>query len=439
MIKKDSMEQIYSDMGISREVYAYGEEILASLEERFKKIDQIAEFNQLKVINAMQKCRVSEACLGGTTGYGYNDLGRDTLEKVYAEVFHTEDALVRPQITCGTHALALALMSNLRPGDELLSPVGKPYDTLEEVIGIRPSKGSLKEYGITYRQVDLLSDGSFDYEGIRGAINEKTKLVTIQRSKGYQTRPTLSVESIGELISFVKGIKPDVVCMVDNCYGEFVETTEPGDVGADMVVGSLIKNPGGGLAPIGGYIAGRKDCVENAAFRLTSPGLGKEVGASLGITGSFYQGLFLAPTVTAGALKGAIFAANLYERLGFAVVPNGSEKRHDIIQAVTFGKPEGVIAFCRGIQAAAAVDSFVSPEPWDMPGYDSQVIMAAGAFVSGSSIELSADGPIKPPYAVYFQGGLTFPHAKFGILKSLQNLVDEGVVVLNFGKLDGKI
>ena len=433
------MEQIYADMGISKEVYAYGEEILASLEERFKKIDQIAEFNQLKVINAMQKCRVSEACLGGTTGYGYNDLGRDTLEKVYAEVFHTEDALVRPQITCGTHALALALMSNLRPGDELLSPVGKPYDTLEEVIGIRPSKGSLQEYNITYRQVDLLSDGSFDYDGIRAVINEKTKLITIQRSKGYQTRPTLSVEGIGELISFVKGIKPDLICMVDNCYGEFVEITEPSDVGADMVVGSLIKNPGGGLAPIGGYIAGRKDCVENAAFRLTSPGLGKEVGASLGIMNSFYQGLFLAPTVTANALKGAIFAANIYERLGFAVVPGGSEKRHDIIQAVTFGKPEGVIAFCKGIQAAAAVDSFVSPEPWDMPGYDSQVIMAAGAFVSGSSIELSADGPIKPPYAVYFQGGLTFPHAKFGILKSLQNLVDEGVVMLDFGKLSGKI
>lgn len=439
MTEENKVEQIYMDMGISREVYAFGEEILASLEKRFKKIDQIAEFNQLKVINAMQKCQVSEACLGGTTGYGYNDLGRDTLEKVYAEVFHTEDALVRPQITCGTHALALALMSNLRPGDELLSPVGKPYDTLEEVIGIRPSKGSLQEYGITYRQVELLSDGSFDYDGIRAAINEKTKLVTIQRSKGYQTRPTLSVDGIGELISFVKGIKPDVVCMVDNCYGEFVETTEPSDVGADMVVGSLIKNPGGGLAPIGGYIAGRKDCVENAAFRLTSPGLGKEVGASLGIMGFFYQGLFLAPTVTAGALKGAIFAANLYERLGFSVVPGGSEKRHDIIQAVTFGKPEGVIAFCEGIQAAAAVDSFVTPEPWDMPGYDSQVIMAAGAFVSGSSIELSADGPIKSPYTVYFQGGLTFPHAKFGILKSLQNLLDKGIVMLNSEKLYGKI
>jgi len=353
------------------------------------------------------------------------------LEAVYASVFHTEDALVRPQITCGTHALALALMSNLRPGDELLSPVGKPYDTLEEVIGIRDSKGSLREYGISYKQVDLLEDGSFDYDNIAKAINEKTKLVTIQRSKGYQTRPTLSVKRIGELISFIKNIKPDVICMVDNCYGEFVEDIEPSDVGADMVVGSLIKNPGGGLAPIGGYIAGKKECVENAAYRLTSPGLGKEVGASLGVLSSFYQGLFLAPTVTAGALKGAIFAANLYERLGFGVVPNGSESRHDIIQAVTFGHAEGVIAFCQGIQAAAPIDSYVTPEPWDMPGYDAQVIMAAGAFVSGSSIELSADGPIKPPYAVYFQGGLTWQHAKFGILKSLQSLVDKGIVTVS--------
>ncbi len=430
----ENLSQQYQKFGISEAVYTYGEKILASLQERFRQIDEVAEYNQLKVIRAMQECNVSEACLLGTTGYGYNDLGRDTLEKVYASLFHTEDALVRPQITCGTHALALALMSNLRPGDELLSPVGKPYDTLEEVIGIRPSKGSLKEYGISYSQVDLLPDGSFDYEGIRAAIHDKTKLVTIQRSKGYQTRPTLSVERIGELIRFVKKIKPDVICMVDNCYGEFVETKEPTDVGADMVVGSLIKNPGGGLAPIGGYIAGKKECVENAAYRLTSPGLGKEVGASLGILSSFYEGLFLAPTVTAGALKGAVFAANIYEKIGFPVIPDGTQSRHDIIQAVTFGSPEGVIAFCQGIQAAASVDSFVTPEPWDMPGYDSQVIMAAGAFVSGSSIELSADGPIAPPYAVYFQGGLTFPHAKLGILKTLQNLIDKHIVTEDFQK-----
>ncbi len=424
---KADMGESYRWFGISENVYRYGEEILDTLVPRFAQIDKNAEYNQLKVISAMQKAGVSEACLLGTTGYGYNDLGRDTLETVYADVFRTEAALVRPQITCGTHALALALMSNLRPGDELLSPVGKPYDTLEEVIGIRPSRGSLAEYGITYRQVDLLPDGGFDREGIRAAINDRTRLVTIQRSKGYQTRPTLSVARIGELISFVKQIKPDILVMVDNCYGEFVETAEPSEAGADMVVGSLIKNPGGGLAPIGGYIAGKAECVENAACRLTSPGLSKEVGASLGILPAFYQGLFLAPTVTAAALKGAVFAANVYEKLGFSVVPDGKESRHDIIQAVTLGSPEGVCAFCEGIQAAAPVDSFVKPEPWDMPGYDSRVIMAAGAFVSGSSIELSADGPIAPPYAVYFQGGLTFPHAKLGILKSLQNLIDCGI------------
>lgn len=426
--QNENVLKLYEEMGISKKVYDFGAGILETLTDRFEKIDEVAEYNQLKVLKAMQKNQVGEACLLGTTGYGYNDLGRDTLEQVYADVFHTESALVRPQITCGTHALALALMSNLRPGDELLSPVGKPYDTLEEVIGIRPSKGSLAEYGISYRQVDLLEDGGFDYENVRKAIHEKTKLVTIQRSKGYQTRPTLSVARIGELIAFVKKIKPDVICMVDNCYGEFVEVIEPSDVGADMVVGSLIKNPGGGLAPIGGYIAGKKECVENAAYRLTSPGLGKEVGASLGILTNFYQGLFLAPTVTASALKGAIFAANIYEKLGFSVVPNGKESRHDIIQAVTFGTPEGVIAFCQGIQAAAPVDSYVTPEPWDMPGYDSKVIMAAGAFVSGSSIELSADGPIKPPYAVYFQGGLTWQHAKFGILKTLQAVIDKKIV-----------
>lgn len=370
----------------------------------------------------------------GTTGYGYNDLGRETLERVYADVFHTEDALVRPQITCGTHALALALMSNLRPGDELLSPVGKPYDTLEEVIGIRPSRGSLAEYGIAYRQVDLLADGGFDYENIKKAINEKTRLVTIQRSRGYQTRPTLSVLRIGELISFIKKIKPEIICMVDNCYGEFTEVTEPSDAGADLVVGSLIKNPGGGLAPIGGYLAGKKECIENAACRLTSPGLGREVGASLSALSAFYQGLFLAPSVTANALKSAVFAANIYEDLGFPVAPDGKESRHDIIQAVTFGKPEGVIAFCEGIQQAAPVDGYVTPEPWDMPGYDSPVIMAAGAFVSGSSIELSADGPIKPPYAVYFQGGLTWQHGKFGILKTLQKLVEKGIIVKDFDR-----
>ena len=421
---------MYEQLGISEKVLKFARETEAALKERFEEIDGVAEYNQLKVIKAMQEARVSDIHFAGTTGYGYNDLGRDTLEEVYARAFHGEDALVRPQLISGTHALTVALSGNLRPGDEILSPVGKPYDTLEEVIGIRDSVGSLKEFGITYSQVDLLPDGSFDFEGIRKAINERTKLVEIQRSKGYATRPTLSVARIGELISFIKSIKPDVICMVDNCYGEFVETLEPTDVGADMIVGSLIKNPGGGLAPIGGYIVGRKDCIERAAYRLTAPGLGKEVGASLGVSQSLYQGLFLAPTVVAGALKGAVFAANLYEKLGFGVVPNGSESRHDIIQAITFGTPEGVIRFCEGIQAAAPVDSSVTPEPWAMPGYDSDVIMAAGAFIQGASIELSADAPIKPPYAVYFQGGLTWYHAKLGILMSLQKLCDAGIVNL---------
>ena len=422
------LEEMYEKFGIKEEVIAFGKEVLQDIEDRFIKIDETAEINQLKVIHAMQKNRVSENHLWGTTGYGYNDSGRDTLEAVYADIFQTEDALVRSQITCGTHALTIALSSILRPGDELLSPVGKPYDTLEEVIGIRPSRGSLAEYGVSYRQVELLEDGTFDYDSICKAINEKTRLVEIQRSKGYQTRPSFSVKQIGELIAFVKSIKPDVICMVDNCYGEFVDTIEPSDVGADMVVGSLIKNPGGGLAPIGGYIAGTKECVENASYRMTCPGLGSEVGATLGVNRSFFQGFFLAPTVVAGALKGAIFAANIYEKLGFGVVPNGTESRHDIIQAVTFGTPEGVIAFCEGIQAAAPVDSFARPVPGDMPGYDSQVIMAAGAFVQGSSIELSADGPIKPPYAVYFQGGLTWEHAKLGILMSLEKLYEAGIV-----------
>ncbi len=425
------MQSIYKEIGISDKVYNFGSNILNDLKERFDQVDQVAEYNQIKVIKAMQDHKVSAECFNGSTGYGYDDIGRETLEAVYASVFKAEDALVRPQITCGTHALALALMSNLRPGDELLSPVGKPYDTLEEVIGIRPSNGSLAEYGVTYSQVDLLADGSFDYDGIKDAINEKTKLVTIQRSKGYASRPTLSVERIGELIAFIKNIKPDIICMVDNCYGEFVQKREPIEVGADMCVGSLIKNPGGGLAPIGGYIVGTKECVENAAHRLTSPGLGKEVGASLGIMQSFFQGLFLAPTVVAAALKGAIFAANVYEKLGFPVIPNSTEDRYDIIQAVTFNKPEGLIAFCQGIQAAAPVDSYVTPEPWDMPGYDSQVIMAAGAFVQGSSIELSADGPLRAPYTAFFQGGLTFYHAKLGILMSLQKLLDANLVMLD--------
>ena len=426
---EETLKKYYSEIGISEKVYDYCQAIEKKLKSRFDDIDTIAELNQAKVLHAMQETSFAEEHLSGTTGYGYNDIGREKIEEIYARVFKTEDALVRQQITCGTHALYIALSANLRPGDEILSPVGKVYDTLEGVIGIRESKGSLAEFGITYRQVDLLPDGSFDYEGIKNAINEKTRLIEIQRSKGYDTRPTLSVAQIGEVIAFIKSIKPDVICMVDNCYGEFVEDKEPSEVGADMVVGSLIKNPGGGLAPIGGYICGTRECIENCAYRLITPGLGKEVGASLGVTRNIAQGLFLAPTVTAAALKGAIFATNIYESLGFKTVPDGKSERHDIIQAVEFGKPELIQAFCEGIQKAAPVDSHVTPVPWDMPGYDSQVIMAAGAFVSGASIELSADAPMKEPYAVYFQGGLTYPHAKLGIMMSLQTIGETGLIV----------
>lgn len=427
-LERINMESIYAENGIDSDVYLFGEQILGTLKDRFYEVDKIAEYNQIKVTGAMQRCRVSEACLQGTTGYGYNDLGRDTLEEVYSKVFHTESALVRPLIACGTHALSIALAGNLRPGDELLSVSGKPYDTLEEVIGIRPSRGSLAEYGVTYRQVDLLPDGNFDLEGIRLAISQKTRMVAIQRSKGYDTRRTLSVAQIGEAIACVKAVRDDIIVMVDNCYGEFVEKTEPSDVGADLIVGSLIKNPGGGLAPVGGYIAGKKEYVENAAYRMTCPGLGREVGPSLGVNPAMYQGFFMAPVIVSSALKGAIFAANVYERLGYDVLPNSTESRHDIIQAVTLRSPEAVIAFCKGIQKAAPVDSHVTPEPWDMPGYDDPVIMAAGAFVEGSSIELSADGPIRPPYNVYFQGGLTWPSAKFGILMSLQSMKDAGLI-----------
>ena len=419
---------IYNQLGVSDKVLRFGQEVLAGLSDQFRHIDRVAEFNQAKVIAAMQKNRVNATHFNLSTGYGYDDEGRDNLERVYADCFGTEAALVRPQITCGTHALALALGANLLPGDELLSPVGGPYDTLEEVIGIRPSPCSLKEYGVSYRQVDLLPGGGFDYDGIRTVINEKTKLITIQRSKGYATRPSYSVEEIGKLIAFCKECKPDVLCMVDNCYGEFTEIIEPSDVGADMIVGSLIKNPGGGLAPTGGYVCGRKECIERCAYRLSAPGLGREVGANLGLLTSFYQGLFLAPTVVSSAVRGAVFAAGCYEKLGFRVVPGSGETRRDIIQAVELGSREAMVAFCKGIQSAAPVDSYVTPEPWAMPGYESEVIMAAGAFVQGASIELSADGPIRPPYAVYFQGGLTWFHAKLGILMSIQKLLDAGII-----------
>lgn len=419
---------MFAEFGISREVSCFCETILEGLKDRFEQIDRVAEYNQYKVLDAMRKNRVSAQHFAATTGYGYDDAGRDTLERVYADAFRAPAALVRPQITCGTHALALALGANLCPGDEMLSVSGRPYDTLEEVIGLRPSPCSLAEYGVTYSETELREDGSFDLDAIRSAISEKTKLVAIQRSKGYKTRPTLSVEQIGKVIAFVKSVKPDIICMVDNCYGEFVETVEPSDVGADMTVGSLIKNPGGGLAPIGGYIVGTEECVERCAYRLSAPGLGQEVGANLGILTQLYQGFFLAPTVTASALKGAVFAANVYEKLGFRVIPNGNEPRHDIIQAIELGSPEAMKAFCSGIQSAAPVDSYVTPVPAPMPGYDSQVIMAAGAFVQGSSIELSADGPLREPYAVYLQGGLTWYHAKIGVMTSVQKMFERGLL-----------
>ena len=424
----DQLQSAYEQMGITNAVYTFCQTIESELKDRFEEIDRITEYNQMKVLKAMQEHHLAEAHFAPTTGYGYNDIGRETLEKVYASIFGTEAALVRPQITCGTHALHLALSANLRPGDELISPVGKPYDTMEEIIGIRPSKGSLAEYGVSYKQVELSEDGTFDYDAIQRTISDRTKMVTIQRSKGYLTRPTFSVRQIGELIAFIKQINPAIICMVDNCYGEFVELDEPSNVGADMVVGSLIKNPGGGLAPIGGYICGTTECVENAYYRLTAPGLGGEVGATLGVNKDFFQGLFQAPQVVGGALKGAIFAANIYEKLGFTCVPDSTESRHDIIQAVTFHDPEKVIAFCEGIQYAAPVDSHVTPTPWAMPGYDCDVIMAAGAFISGASIELSADAPMHEPYTVYFQGGLSYHHAKFGIMKSLSRMNQKNLI-----------
>ena len=429
----DKNKFIKDNFGISDKTLKLVSEAEESIKEQFKHIENICEINQLRVMKAFADNRVSDSHFVATTGYGYDDLGRDTLDRVYADIMGAEDALVRHNFISGTHTISTALFAVLRPNDILVSITGKPYDTLEEVIGIQgeAGNGSLKDFGVKYVQIDLKHDGTPDLEQIKFTLTHmNVKAVTIQRSKGYGWRPTYSAKDIGALIEFVKKISPETICIVDNCYGEFTELSEPTDVGVDMMAGSLIKNPGGGLAPVGGYIVGKKECVENAACRLTSPGLAKEVGASLGILNSFYQGFFLAPTVTAGALKGAIFAANIYEACGFPVVPNGSESRHDIIQAVELGTAEGVIAFCRGIQAAAPVDSYVTPEPWAMPGYDSDVIMAAGAFVQGSSIELSADGPIKPPYAVYFQGGLTWQHAKLGILMSLQKLYDADLVRL---------
>lgn len=406
--------------GLDDETFELSEEVMKEIKPKFEEIKQIREYNQYKVLKAMQEAHLSDNHFNWTTGYGYNDLGREKIEEIYANVFNAEDSIVRPIIVNGTHALTLCLQGIARPGDEILSVTGKPYDTLEGVIGIREEKGCLKEFGVTYDQVDFLEDGNVDLEGIKTKINDKTKLVMIQRSKGYSWRKSLTIADIKEIIDTVRSIKPEVIVMVDNCYGEFLETMEPTDVGADIMAGSLIKNPGGGLALTGGYIVGKKDLVELISYRLTSPGIGKECGLTFGTSRTVLQGFFMAPYVVSQAVMGAIYCARMFEKLGYEVLPKYDDLRSDIIQIVRLNSAEEVIAFCQGIQAAAPVDSYVKPVPWAMPGYDDEVIMAAGAFIQGSSIELSADAPIKPPYNVYFQGGLTFDHSKMGTLKAIE-------------------
>ena len=411
---------IYQALGVSGEVLAYGEKILETLRPRFAEIDARAEINQAKVLAAMQKNRVNATHFAASTGYGYDDEGRDNLERVYADAFHTEAALVRPQITCGTHALAVALSANLLPGDELLAISGKPYDTLEEVIGIRPSPCSLAEYGVSYRQVDLLDDGSFDLPAIRAAISAKTKLIHIQRSKGYQPRPTLSVAQIGEAIAVCRVVKPDVTIMVDNCYGEFVETVEPSDVGADMIVGSLIKNPGGGITPTGGYIAGKADLVEKISHRFTAPGIGKDLGCTQDSLRDTFLGFYYAPGVVCEALKTAVYAQCLLELVGVNPVPRYTADHNDIVTCFDSGSAAALQGFCAGIQSCSPVDSFVSPEPADEPGYTDQVIMASGSFTEGSTIEISCDGPLRAPYTCYLQGGVNFTAGRAAVLNAVQ-------------------
>lgn len=418
-----------SDFGISESVIKLAKSVDKDIEDAIADIEATREYNQLKVIKAFQKNNVSDSHFSGTTGYGYDDRGREVLDSVYARVFKAQDALVRHQIVSGTQALALCLYGVLRPGDELLSITGKPYDTLEEVIGIRgEGGGSLKEFGIDYRQVDLKPDGELDFDSISRSISDRTKMVYIQRSRGYGWRPSIKINDMGRIIEKVKGLKKDAVILVDNCYGEFVEDKEPTEVGADLVAGSLIKNPGGGLAPTGGYIAGKESYVQQAAYRLTSPGLGKKVGSTLGQNRLMFQGLFMAPHVVAESLKGAVFCSALMQKLGFEVSPLPSEKRGDIIQAIRFKNSDNLIAFCQGIQKGSPIDAYVTPEPWDMPGYDSPVIMAAGAFIQGASIELSADAPIKPPFTAYMQGGLVYEHVKLGVMTAIQMMMDKGII-----------
>ncbi|MBQ6999202.1 MAG: methionine gamma-lyase family protein [Clostridia bacterium] len=390
--------------------------------QQLKKTDEIGEYNGIKILKSFKNHNISAEHLGSTTGYGYDDIGRDTLDKVYADAFGAEDAIVRHSFVNGTHAIATCLFAVLRPGDTLVAATGKPYDTLEEVIGIRDQKGSLKEFGVNYRQVDLINS-EVDFDGLRDAIDDTCKAVAIQRSKGYAWRESLSVEKIGEIISFVKSIRKDIICIVDNCYGEFVETIEPTQVGADMIVGSLIKNPGGGLAQSGGYIAGTKECIELASYAMTCPGIGRECGSTLGNNALMYQGFFMAPHTVAQSIKASIFCSALLSEMGYDVMPGFDAKRTDIITAVKLGESDKLIKFCQGIQKGAPIDSFVLPMPWDMPGYESQVIMAAGAFTQGSSIEISADGPLKEPYIAYYQGGLTYESAKVAIMVGAQNIL----------------
>lgn len=419
---KETEKLLLEEYGIDKKIFDLSKEVEEDIRGQFDKLNEIREFNQLKVLNAMQKANLSDNHFNWTTGYGYNDIGREKVEEIYARVFGGEDALVRPQIVNGTHALSLTVSGIVRPNDEILSITSAPYDTLQGVIGIREEKGSLKEFGVTYKQVDFLEDGNIDLEGVKSSISDKTKLVMIQRSKGYAWRKSLSIADIKEAIDVVRSVKKDVIIMVDNCYGEFLETLEPTEVGADVMAGSLIKNPGGGLALTGGYIVGRQEVIDLISYRLTTPGIGKECGLTFGTTRNVLQGLFIAPYIVTQAVMGAVFCARLYEKLGYRVNPSYDAHRSDIIQIVQLKNSDEVIKFCEGVQYAAPVDSFVTPVPWDMPGYDDQVIMAAGAFVQGSSIELSADAPIREPYNVYFQGGLTYDHSKMGSLKALERM-----------------
>ena len=430
-MKNNTFNLLNREFGINEKVLNLVNEAEQEVSGIFDELDDIMTYNQYKVLDAFQKNRISDRHFAWNTGYGYDDPGRDAIERVWSDIFGTESSLVRPIIVNGTHALSLILMGLLMPGDELIYCTGKPYDTLEEVIGTRgEGKGSLKEYGVTFKQVELTPEGNIDLEALKNAISDKTKMVTVQRATGYGWRKAITIDQIKEWAEFVHEINPDIIRMVDNCYGEFLHTYEPTQVGADIIAGSLIKNPGGGLALTGGYVTGRADLVERISYRMTCPGIGGECGLTFGQTRTMLQGLFLAPRTVNGAVKGAILCGKVFEKLGYDVCPKPEDERSDIIEAIRLGSPEAVVAFCKGIQAAAPIDSYVSPEPWDMPGYEDSVVMAAGAFVQGSSIELSADAPIREPYNVYFQGGITYEHSKFGVIKALQKLYDEQLISL---------